>query len=237
MRIAVTDLTRMQYGYVCVAGVDVETGRRVRPVLRKARLPSAVLARYGGPFDMATVVELGVTEPMPTKPEVEDHAFTHWRARRVDQIDPTLFWEMLRFLAKPSLGELFGPDLRRYGSRGAAVEVERGQASLGCLVPSRPPRLYCRSRDNRASQVRLEVTDGQLDLDLGVADIRLYAEDHLTPHPDLVQRVSRSIAGGAGVVLSVGLTRPFSPTPDQPAVHWLQANNLHLEDDPAWRLG
>ena len=37
-------------------------------------------------------------------------------------------------------------------------------------------------------------------------------------------------------MLGVGLTRPFAPTAGEPPLHWLQVNNLHLEDDPAWRL-
>ena len=38
------------------------------------------------------------------------------------------------------------------------------------------------------------------------------------------------------LLLSVGLTRPFAPSPDAPPIHWLQVNNIHLEPDPCWRL-
>jgi hypothetical protein len=52
-----------------------------------------------------------------------------------------------------------------------------------------------------------------------------------------MQRVAERIVGGTGLLLSVGLTRPFSNSPSSPPVHWLQVNNIHLEDDPTWRLG
>jgi hypothetical protein len=51
-----------------------------------------------------------------------------------------------------------------------------------------------------------------------------------------VRRVADRLAQGVPALLSVGLTRPFSTRPDEPPLHWLQVNNLHLEDDPAWRL-
>jgi hypothetical protein len=39
------------------------------------------------------------------------------------------------------------------------------------------------------------------------------------------------------VILSVGLTRPFRKWGDSEERHWLQVNNIHLEDDPLWQLG
>lgn len=53
MKIAVNHLTRMQPGYICVAGIDLETGSHVRPVLPSGRLSAALLRRNGGPFDIA----------------------------------------------------------------------------------------------------------------------------------------------------------------------------------------
>ena len=81
MKIVVCHLTRMQRGTVCVAGLDVETGQHVRPVPPMGVLQSRVTATRGGPFDMATVVDLGLTRPVPTPPEVEDHEMTWWHAR------------------------------------------------------------------------------------------------------------------------------------------------------------
>ena len=45
----------------------------------------------------------------------------------------------------------------------------------------------------------------------------------------------RRIKRGVGVILSVGLARAFQVSGDTARRHWLQVNNLHLEDDPAWK--
>ena len=83
----------------------------------------------------------------------------------------------------------------------------------------------------------MRVTDGELDLDLGVTDIRLYGEDHVTPDRETVNRLAKRLADGTVVVLSMGLTRPFAGSSNFAPVHWLQVNNIHLEDDPIWQLG
>jgi hypothetical protein len=111
MKIVVTHLTCMQRGTVCVAGLDVESGRHVRPVVPMGVLQSRVTAPRGRAFDMATVVDLGLTRAVPTPPEVEDVEITWWHARAAGLVEPTLFWDMLHLLAQPSLTELFGPSL------------------------------------------------------------------------------------------------------------------------------
>jgi hypothetical protein len=37
------------------------------------------------------------------------------------------------------------------------------------------------------------------------------------------------------VILSVGLTRPWRKQEDTAERHWLQVNNVHLQDNPLWR--
>ena len=83
----------------------------------------------------------------------------------------------------------------------------------------------------------MRVYDGDYDLDLSVTDIRLYQADHVAPNTDLVARIERRLNSDTGVILSVGLTRPFASSPDLPPMHWLQVNNIHLNDDPTWQLG
>jgi hypothetical protein len=45
MRIVVNHLTRMQPGYICVAGMERQGGRHVRPVLAGGRWTRAYLGR------------------------------------------------------------------------------------------------------------------------------------------------------------------------------------------------
>ena len=239
MKIVVCHLTRMQRGTVCVAGLDVETGQHVRPVPPMGVLQSRVTATRGGPFDMATVVDLGLTRPVPTPPEVEDREMTWWHARATRLVEPGFFWEMLHHVARPSLGTLFGPDLRTIGradSRRAVTDLGTGCASLGVLIPRGQPRLSLGTKPDGRSVVRMALSDGSMSLDLSVTDLRLYADDGSRPDVGTIRDVADRLARGVPALLSVGLTRPFAARPDEPPLHWLQVNNIHLADDPAWRL-
>lgn len=233
MEILITHLTRMQPGFICVAGIEPATGRHVRPVLVGARLSTVQLARHGGPFDMGAVVDLGVTSPADQPPETEDQRFEVWHARRLRYATPAEIWQAVRRPAKTSLGEIFGPALRPQG-RGCAVDVGQGIASLGCLLPAERPRLFVETYAAKQN-LRMRVTDGTLGGNLSVTDLRLFEDDHTTPRAAKVEEINRRIQSGVEVVLCVGLTRPFAPDGGT-AYHWLQVNNLHLADDPGWRL-
>ncbi|MGH3145870.1 MAG: hypothetical protein ACRDTR_08730, partial [Rubrobacter sp.] len=71
MRILVNHLTRMQPGYVCVAGLQLDTPNHVRPVLRRGRLTTGLLGLNGGPFDIGAVVVLGPATYAGHAPELE----------------------------------------------------------------------------------------------------------------------------------------------------------------------
>ena len=76
MRIIVNHLTRMQPGFVCAAGIDVESKAHIRPELPMLRLPATLTATYGGPFDIATEIDLGKVSDIGSAPEVEDRQFS-----------------------------------------------------------------------------------------------------------------------------------------------------------------
>src|SRR5215212_1136459 len=120
-------------------------------------------APKGGPFDMATTVDLGLTRPVPSAPEVEDVEITWWHARAVDRIDPGLFWQVLQFSARPSLVDLFGPALRTVGRSGrqrAVTDLRSGTASLGVLAPWGQPRLSLDRKPDGREVVRMRLSDG-----------------------------------------------------------------------------
>ncbi len=137
--IVVNHLTRMQRGYFCVAGLEVRTGRHVRPVLQGQRLPTALLARNGGPFDIGVVVDLGRVRPTPEPPEVEDHVFDASSVSAVRPETPDRFWQALRRAARPTFREIFGEELR--GQRGAILRRRRwGRIRLiGMSLPCQSP--------------------------------------------------------------------------------------------------
>jgi hypothetical protein len=186
---------------------------------------------------MAVAVDLGTPRPTAQKPEVEDHVFDPSATRAIRTLRGNLFWELLTRIAKPKLVDIFGPDLIKRGARSCAVDVGRGIASLGCLVPHPYPELFLSSRPDKPDQIRLVFTDGEFDLNCGVTDIRLYGDDHVTPDTKEVERFVKRLKSSIGLILCVGLTRPYASFPDFSPVHWLQVNNIHLQDDPIWQLG
>ncbi len=230
MEIAINHLTRMQPGYICVAGIDTESGRHVRPVIY-GRLSAALLARYGGPFALGAVVALGSVHAAGSPPEVEDQRFEPKRARRLRTLEALAFWRLLRDAAQSSLASIFGPELRPAGRAAAALPAGHGIASLGCLIPAMPPRLALDS----AGKLRCTLSDGALTANVSVTDLRLYEDDYTSVRRDAVERVATRLAAGVPAILSVGLTRPFQKPEGGEALHWLQVNNVHLEDEPLWQ--
>ena len=182
-------------------------------------------------FDIAAIVDFGATQPHRHPPETEDHLFTPATASVVDEMTPTRFWKMLKDSSAPDLRSIFGSDLRSYGTS-AVVDVNAGETSLGCLRLETPPSIEINSWD----KIRAHVTDGEFDLDLSVTDLRLYREDHQTPRRKLVGEIEKRIGAGVPVILAVGLTRAFRKRGDVTSYHWLQVNNIHLEDAPIWKL-
>ena len=139
MRIIVTHLTRMAPGYICVAGIEPESGAHIRPTMR-GRLSRELLRTNGGPFDIAGLVDLGAVIPEGVAPEVEDHSFHHWAARYVETVTPAAFWALNQAAARPTFAAIFGPDLEATGHT-CSIAPGKGLVSLGCLAPARQPHL------------------------------------------------------------------------------------------------
>jgi hypothetical protein len=216
MRIVVNHLTRMQRGFICVAGLDMQTRQHVRPVMQR-RLSTDFLLRQRGPFEMA-------------------HEVDHRHALSVRTLKPGDFWNLLRLASQPHLSDIFGAELSAT-EFACSVPSGQGKASLGCMVPVGRPTLYSNARLERADQIRMRFSDGVLRVDAAVTDIRLFANDYVTPDLVVMKQVNERIQAGIGVILSIGLTRPFTPSPERAPQHWLQVNNIHLEDNPNWALG
>lgn len=231
MQILVNHLTRMQPGYVCAAGVDVETLRHVRPVLRHGRLTTGLLRPNGGPLDIGSVVDLGPTADAGRPPELEDRLFDPRRAAWLFDDGPDDYWDLLEETAQGNLEGIFGHDLELWDESGT-VDVGGGSASLGCLKPEGRPWLYV---DHRGT-IRMVLDHPVPSVDLSVNDLRLYERDGRTPRRDLVASLQGRIKAGVETILSVGLTRPWRKRGDDAERHWLQVNNIHLRDDPLWRL-
>jgi hypothetical protein len=236
MRIIINHLTRMHGGNICVAGIDAESRRHLRPVLAADPLPFYLLGRYGGPFEMARLVDLGAPRPRPDPPHVEDHVFVAARAKAVRQLDGDEFWNLLCESQKFSLREIFGPAVKPLGRSGYGADVGQGTASLGCLRLAQPPELSLLSDRRGKQRIRIRFFDGEMHVEAGVTDLRLYHDDHATPNAVVLRQLERWLHDSEGIILGVGLTRKYQSADQEPYHHWLQVNNLHLREEPAWRL-
>jgi hypothetical protein len=226
MRIIVNHLTRMQPGYVCVAGYEPNSMEHIRPVLGR-RLKRALIGAEGGPFDLGIEVELGSVRYVGAAPEVEDHEFTEASVEVVDRVPEDRFWRDLQRLLSPDLFAAFGERLERRGN-GFAVSLGQGDASLACIVPDSRPTFEV----NPWGSLRCEFeVDGEW-ADLAVTDIRLCKSDQKTIKAELVDELNRRSTTGVDLIFAVGLTRPWRRPRDRKERHWLQVNNVFFEDDP-----
>jgi hypothetical protein len=225
MEIAVTHLTRMQPGYICVAGLDVKTRAHVRPVLT-GRLPSKLLKQEDGPFEIGALIDLDGVKHVSSPPEVEDHLFDISKARRVRRLDSKEFWKILSSGTGTDLASIFGRDLKAQAN-GGAVEEGKGSASLGCL-----PIAELTLEVNPWQKIRMKFSSGKFKLDLSVTDVRFVKPDFETPNEKAIAIAKEKLARGVPTILCVGLTRAWKKPGDDRRRHWLQVNNIHFSDDP-----
>ena len=227
MKVIINHLTRMLSGYICAAGVDVETKQHVRLCPSRGHLRPELLTANGGFLEMSAILDLGPAKHTGQRPEVEDHEFDLKSVKHLGTLAPNRFWNMLTQVARPSLRGVFGSDLLQRGPASCGVDVDKGTASLGCIAQVEQPALYLRPRPERP-QIRMKFSDGTFTVDVSVTDIRLYGADYITPDAKKVEAVAGRLRGESAI-LSVGLTRPYTPSDEAPPLHWLQVNNIHFE--------
>lgn len=229
MKIVINHLTRMKPGFICVAGIDPRSLDHVRPVLGQGQLRRTLIRSAGGIFGIGTTVDLGPTRPVGQAPEVEDTCFDPSKAKGVSDFTRDSFWELLKKAGKRTLQAVFGPELQEVGKT-LALDEGCGSASLGVLVPKTPPAL---KHDFGKIKARIDMGDHYIFVP--VTDLRLYEDDQRTPRLEVVRDLSRRIRKGVPAILSVGVSRPWAKQGENKKRHWLQVNNVHLEDDPLWQ--
>lgn len=231
MRVLINHLTRMRPGFVCAAGVAMEIGKHIRPVLPGGQqLERRLLESEGGPFALGTVLDLGSLQPRPVVPEVEDSIFEPGKVGKVRTVDSEEFLAALESMSASSLRDIFGSDLSSVRRTSASVPEGLGRGSLGIIGPV--DRVKLRVNHEFDSVIRCSFVDPDLGwLSLKVADIRLWKPDHTTPVEKNVKAISKRLEGS---YVAVGLGRAWSPDGSRPRQHWLQVNNIFPVDDPLW---
>ena len=234
MRITINHLTRMSQGYVCAAGVAIDSKgnySHIRPLREKkkphnGRLERNCLRSNGGAFSLGSIVDLGPINRRHVVPEIEDVKFLLWKVKHIQSLDVNPFIDdAIKPLAKSSLREIFGEDLYRQSSTAAAVPKGKGLASLGVIGPLSDVELEAREYYGQ-QEIRFSLSDPDLgNIRLKVTDIRLWESDHITPSFKNIDAIQTRIDG---CYISVGLTREYKSR------HWLQINNVFPESDPLW---
>jgi hypothetical protein len=229
MRIVVNHLTRMTAPRICVAGIEPESLRHVRPTTPAYDpITRQLLREHGGVFGVGTVVDLGSVRPQPSPPETEDHQFQTSRARHVKDLTGNEFVALLDEVAVASLEDGFGPDLERVGWK-YAVQPGMGDGSLAVIQPRRRPKLEVEGTYGR---LQLRFDDPDPPTYLPVTDVRFFEPDHRTIRRDVVDDVAQRLRSGVDAYLMLGLARAFQARNDDRERHWLQLNSLVLADRP-----
>ena len=228
MQIVVNHLTKMDPGYICVAGIGIANHVHIRTTLAR-RLDDTLAKKYGGIIAIGEIVDLGVTINDGAPPEIEDQRFELNNIRVVRTMSATSFWKMLSDVAEPSLEEIFGKHLERAGKSSYAVAEGKGSASLGCLSLAKQPKLYIDSHQ----KLRISFDNDGVQVDVKVNDLRMHKRDGTILHNFTNAAISK-VNRGHKVILTVGLARAFQAKNDNQRRHWLQVNNIHFADDPLW---
>jgi hypothetical protein len=228
MRIVVNHLTRMETPRICIAGVDPDTGRHIRPTTGPLHpLTRALLANQGGPFALGALIELGEVTPEPNPPETEDHLFEPHKTTVLGELSPNRYLELMREHARHDLRAIFGNELVRHDWN-YATDKHCGTVSLGILRVRRRPDLEV----DRYGKLRLRLNDERKPAFLPVTDVRFVEADHKTIKADVVADLKGRMRRGVEVFLMLGLARAFAKPGDDCERHWLQVNGICMADRP-----
>lgn len=228
MRIVINHLTRMDAPRICIAGIDPDSGRHIRPTTGPSRpLTRGLLVEQGGPLALGSLVELGDVTPDPKQPETEDHLFWPEKAQSVGRLTPSRYLELLLEHAGNRLEDIFGDALVRH-EWNYAIDKDHGTASLGILRVRRKPDIEI----DRYGKLRLRLNDEDKPAFLSVTDLRFVEADHKTIRRDVVGDVRGRMHKGVGMLLMLGLARAFQRSDDDRQRHWLQVNGICMMDRP-----
>lgn len=217
----------MTHPRICVAGVDMNTQRHVRPISRRAdTLTRDMLVENGGAFEVGAIVDLGSVRPNPSPPEVEDHWFWPNQVRRLGRLPADEYLVLMDGIANDDLASVLGPGLERHNWK-YAIDAGTGTASLGVLKVK-----DAKIEINQFGGLQVRLADMRPQTYIPITDLRFFAEDQKAIRGDAVDRVNRRLRRRAEAYLMLGLARAFVARGDDTARHWLQVNGVCLPDDP-----
>ena len=223
----INHLTRMQKGYFCAAGLNLKMLQYIRPTFAGKRLGNYLISEHKNCFEIGSVVAFPKMRHIGAYPMIEDYELAGAEPTFMYKMTPTDFIEALKKVSHEDVISVFGEDLKRIGN-GFGVEIGRGKASLGCIKVKGYSRL---SLNEEYNKIRFMMHYGKERIYLTVTDLRLY-DDEMLPKKEIVYYISKELSKKKSLFLSLGLTRPWSKPGSEKELHWLQVNNIYLENDP-----
>ncbi len=157
--LAITDLTRMQSGRVCIAGHDGE-GNCIRPVLPPPGIPEHALKADGKaiifPF---AAVEFDLVRHTPKPPHTEDHVYDPASVRFVRSLNDEQKRRVLTKSLFESVAEVFEQPIQH--SPGFYVDDGEGPRSIGTIRPKAIHQVIYEQGEDNAWNYRLGFYDGE----------------------------------------------------------------------------
>jgi len=214
--LAITDLTRMQHGRVCVAGYDAE-GRCVRPVLPPPGIAEPSLMADGKPivFPFA-VVEYDLLKHTPQPPHTEDYRYDPASVRLIRPVrkrqallEQSVFETVCAVFEQPVHDDF-----------GFYVMDGRGPRSIGTIRPQAILKVIYEAGPEGVWDYRLSFVDGETALyRLKIVDLTWhYYCDSLRSEDCTPAQIASELAGvlkTSTVYLRIGLSRGWAKFPER----------------------
>lgn len=223
--IVVTDLTVMRQGRLCLAGVDLNDMRDVRPTRGNAGLSPDDLTVTGGTIRPGCVLEFepaGV-EIRPCRPHVEDVPYDPSAARVLYRMSAREVHDFLKDIARPRLRHIYGPGL--HGNWALPGEPDRSLGTLDCA------RVRVWKNDRGRMRIDVLTRGGDIVKDLPFNDslLRRYLESagDGAAFEKRLSEANKALNLGGRPIARVGLSRPFDPCGTGNPRCWLQVNAVY----------
>ena len=228
--IAITDLTRMQQGRVCIAGYDRE-GNCIRPVLPHPGISQKSILHQNKAFIFPNaVVEFDFIKPVPQPPHTEDYAYDPVSPRFIKALTEKQRRNVIRLSLFNSVADIFEQPILR--DVGCSVMDGVGPRSLGAIQPAAIHEVIYEA-DEGKWDYRLRFDDASSQLyRLKITDLTWHCycnskrDEKHGPH-DIAQELTQMLKREE-VYLRIGLSRGWAKFPDR---CFLQVNGIHTFPD------
>src|SRR3989442_744774 len=228
--IAITDLTRMNSGRVCIAGYDKERNC-IRPVLPPPGIgeQSIIVAGRAIAYPFA-VIECDLLQHTPNPPHTEDHEFDPASLRFVRRVEASKKQTVLQWSLRQTVTEIFEQPIQH--DAGHYVLEGHGPRSLGTIRPHAIARVEYKEGIEGTWSYRILFKDAKDWYNLKITDLTWhYYCDTLRSkgsEPDQIATELTALLKHQTVYLRIGLSRGWKKFPGR---CFLQINAIHTVPD------